>query len=203
VPQAAWIPQLERTEPLTATQLTLPTPLLRYRRVVVLATHAALIFLAYLAAYAIRFEFSVPGKELSVFWATLPYLLALRLALFEGFRLHGGYWRHFSLHDLVQLGLAVTLSSLAFAGARAFSELVREVPRSVLVLDWLIVIFFLGGARLAVRYVRESQLPMKPAKGKRTLIIGAGPPSSSCARPCTMSGRPCTSSGSPTTIRRN
>ncbi len=155
-------------------QLALPSPLEPYRRACIFGVHAVLIVLAYLAAYAIRFDFSVPGHDLAVFWVTLPYLLLLRLVLFEGFRLHNGYWKHFSLHDLVQLGLAVSLGSLLFAGARVFPGPMQAVPRSVLVLEWLMGIFFLGGARFAVRYSRENHLPMKPAKGKRTLIIGAG-----------------------------
>ena len=155
-------------------QLMLPSPVVQYRRAVVLVIHAVLIALAYVAAFAIRFDFSVPQRELGVFWATLPYLLVLRLIGFERLRLHRGYWRHFGLHDFVPLGVAVTLGSLLFAGARVFPGPLRAVPRSVLVLDWLIVIFFLGGARFAVRYLRESRFSMKPAKGKRTLIIGAG-----------------------------
>jgi len=155
-------------------QLTLPPRLVRYRRAVVLTIHAALLVLAYLAAYAIRFDFALPPRELVVFWETLPYVLAVRLVALELYRLHGGYWRHFSLHDLAHLGLAVSLGSLLLIAARMFPGPLQALPGSVLLLDWLIAIFLLGGVRFAVRYLRESQLPMRPARGKRTLIIGAG-----------------------------
>ena len=98
-------------------QLTLPPRLVRYRRAVVLTIHAALLVLAYLAAYAIRFDFALPPRELVVFWETLPYVLAVRLVALELYRLHGGYWRHFSLHDLAHLGLAVSLGSLLLIAA--------------------------------------------------------------------------------------
>src|SRR5438552_5611691 len=162
------------TENPAAMQLTLPPRLVRYRRAVVLTVHAALLVLAYLAAYAIRFDFAVPRGELAVFWATLPYVLAVRLVSLELYRLHGGYWRHFSLHDLAHLGLAVSLGSLLLVAARMFPGPLQALPGSVLLLDWLIAIFLLGALRFAVRSLRESQLPMRPARGKRTLIIGAG-----------------------------
>src|SRR4051812_7096778 len=89
--------------------LALPSQLARYRRIIVAATHAALVALAYALAYAIRFDFDVPRGEAQVYWATLPYVLIVRVALLEWFRLHQGYWRHFSLRDLLQLAIAVSL----------------------------------------------------------------------------------------------
>jgi FlaA1/EpsC-like NDP-sugar epimerase len=154
-------------------EIALPSQLVRYRRLVVAATHAALVVLAYGLAYAIRFDFDVPRIEADVYWVTLPYVLVVRVGLLEWFRLHQGYWRHFSLRDLLQLALAVSLGSVLFTAARFLPGPLHAMPRSVIVLDWLIAMFLLGGVRLAVRYLRESQ-PMRRAKGRRTLIIGAG-----------------------------
>ena len=155
-------------------QLTLPRALAPHRRGVVLLIHLTVTALAFLAAFAVRFEFSVPQDQLHIFWTSLPYLVVLRLLVFEGLRLHGGYWRHFDLPDLVQLTLAVSLGSALLIATRLGVSSVREVPRSVLLLDWLITIFLLGGVRFGVRYLRETRLPLTRARRKRALIIGAG-----------------------------
>src|SRR5216683_6529100 len=149
-------------------------PLVR-RRSLILAVHIALIPLAYLTAFALRFDFRIPGSEFAHFRATVWYLVAIRLLVFHAFGLYRGYWKHVGLRDLLDLSAAVTLSSILFATALALLGLTRGMPRSVLPLDWVVMIFFSGGIRFAFRAWRESQLGRSRLdNGRRTLIIGAG-----------------------------
>src|SRR5689334_12232345 len=94
--------------------LGLPTRLIIHRRTLIVAINVVLIPLAYFAAYAVRFDFAVPPVEVARFWATLPYLFALRVAVFYLFGLYRGYWKHVSLRDLLDLLGAVSLSSSLF-----------------------------------------------------------------------------------------
>src|SRR2546426_1064854 len=49
------------------------------------------------------------------------------------------------------------------------------MPRSVFLLDWVVMIFFSGGIRFAARALRESRLARaRLDDGRRTIIIGAG-----------------------------
>jgi len=50
------------------------------------------------------------------------------------------------------------------------------MSRAVMMLDWLLAIFFVGGFRFAIRISREASSLMKvgSSKGKRAFIIGAG-----------------------------
>ncbi len=149
-------------------------PLVR-RRTLILAVHIALIPLAYLTAFALRFDFRIPGSEFAHFRATVWYLVAIRLLVFHAFGLYRGYWKHVGLRDLLDLSAAVTLSSILIATALALLGLTRGMPRSVLPLDWVVMIFFSGGIRFAFRAWRESQLGRSRLdNGRRTLIIGAG-----------------------------
>jgi len=150
------------------------TPLVSTRRALIVAVQIALIPLAYFLAYALRFDFKIPSIELDHFRATLPYLLAIRLLTFQGFGLHQGYWRHVGLRDLVDLLLAVTLSSTLFVTSLALLQLLRGMPRSVFILDWVFMIFLSGGIRFAVRTLTEGRLSLASPDGTRTLIIGAG-----------------------------
>ena len=159
----------------------LPALFLRLRRPIVLALHLLLIPLGYYAAFSLRFDFRPPRTYVDLFWRTLPYLVALRLACFALFGLFHGWWRHVGMRDLVDLVKATTLSSvllvvaLFMTGDLAGALPGRGLPRSVLVLDWITALVLFGGVRFAVRAFREERLlPWKQRRGKRTLIIGAG-----------------------------
>lgn len=152
--------------------MTLPLPA---RRALILFAHLILIPLAYLAAFAIRFDFHIPAIELGRLAATLPYLVVVRLVVFERYGLFRGYWRHVGLRDLVDLAAATTLSTALFAGVLFIVGWPTGIARSVFVLDWLSIVFLSGGLRFLARAFKEGQLPMQGARGgRRTLLIGAG-----------------------------
>ena len=159
----------------------LPALFLRLRRYIVLALHLLLIPLGYYAAFALRFDFRTPPPYEALFWRTVPYLLALRLACFALFGLFRGWWRHVGMRDLTDLVKATTLSSVLLLLAMFMTgDLLGQggaqpLPRSVLVLDWITALTLFGGARFVVRAFREERLlPWRQPRGKRTLIIGAG-----------------------------
>ena len=151
-----------------------PDRLLSYRRVLIVAVHLILIPAAYFGAFGARFDFHIPPAELRTFARTLPYLLVVRLLIFAWYGLFRGYWRHVGLRDLVDLGVAATLSTALFAGALIATGWPAALPRSVFLLDWLGLVFLSGGLRFAARAFREGQLPMQSSRGRRTFLIGAG-----------------------------
>ena len=147
-----------------------------YRGPLSWALHACLVALAYSGAYALRFDFAIPSDELRRLVVTLPYLVALRPLAFQSFGLFRDYWRHVGMRDLVNVTVAVTLSSVAFLPTLWLAGHARGMSRAVLVLDWLLAIFFVGGFRFAIRISREARSLMKMGtlKGKRAFIVGAG-----------------------------
>jgi FlaA1/EpsC-like NDP-sugar epimerase len=147
----------------------------RHRRWIALAIHSALITLAFLISFALRFDFELPPDATRVFWATLPVLLVVRLAIFARVGLFRMFWRHASLRDLVDLQAAVTLGSLVFAFALFVIGRLEGMPRSVLILDWVLTIFLCGGVRFAARYTSEVRPRFQALTGRRTLLIGSGP----------------------------
>src|SRR3989475_13023022 len=69
-----------------------------------------------------------------------------------------------------------SLSSIAFLAILWLSGHARGMSRAVLMLDWLLAIFLVGGFRFSVRVAREvsTLAQMKAPQGKRAFIIGAG-----------------------------
>ena len=153
----------------------LPYVLVRFRRPLIVGLHLLLIPLAYRFAFGLRFDLHVPDAVEPIFWATLPYLAAARLASFLAFGLFQGWWRHVGMRDLIDLVRAVTTSSALLLGLLFLTDQLAGFPRSVLVLDWVLALLVFGGVRFLVRAVRERHfIPWRAQRGKRTLIVGAG-----------------------------
>ena len=146
----------------------------RRRPWVSVATHVILFVLAYLAAYALRFDFEIDSFRAWQFLVTLPLLVPVRLIVFWRWGMFRLYWHHVGFRDLIGLQTAVTLSSLLFVVVLYFVGLIQEMQRSVFIIDWLLTIFFCGGVMYATRYVREMRPRFEPAVGRRTLLVGAG-----------------------------
>lgn len=144
------------------------------RRPVAIAIHVAVIATAYSVAFALRFDFLLPAAAARTLWSTLPYLLGIRLLVLGACGVYRGSWRHVGLSDLATLGVATTASTLVFIAVLAGASWLQPVPRSVLVLDWMLFIFMAGGVRFLTRYLRERRFSRRRSRGRRTVLIGAG-----------------------------
>ena len=155
------------------------TLLFRYRTILLVALHLVLVCASYLLAFVLRFmdEGAIPGWALSVFVATLPWIVLLRLGAFAYYRLYRGWWRYVGMHDLFGLLKAVAVSSLVFAAVLVLFGYTRSFPRSVLVLDAVLTIVLIGGMRFSLRALQESRRRSprdRNPRMRRVLIIGAG-----------------------------
>ncbi len=143
----------------------------KYRRPLVVAIHLLIVILANYLAFWLRFEGAIPQEEWNLFVGMLPWLLAVRGVLFLPFRLYEGLWRYTSIWDLWHIIAGVGLSTVAFYGLVHWAFGHTAYPRSVFVMDSILLIGFLGGVRLTRRICREMG---HPDREKRVLIYGAG-----------------------------
>lgn len=147
--------------------------LVPYRRAVIIAIHVALVVFAYLLAFLLRFDLALSPERWTLFLQTLPLLVLLRMGAFARFHLYQGMWRYVSMADILAILKAVTLSSLVFlAGVLVFVG--HGFPRSVFLLDWVLCLALVGGVRLALRAIRESNSRYHLSSSGRALIVGAG-----------------------------
>lgn len=114
-----------------------------------------------------------------------PYLLpgtlmmmGISAVVFFYMRLHRGVWRHASMKDMTIIVKAVTLSVLFFALAMFVGFRLESVPRSVLFINWMLLLVMLGGSRFATRAFCDRTLKRQPlhAQTQRipVLLVGAG-----------------------------
>ncbi|HUO52823.1 MAG TPA: nucleoside-diphosphate sugar epimerase/dehydratase [Gemmatimonadaceae bacterium] len=145
------------------------------RRALVVLFHVALVTLSYWLAFQLRFDFRTRPGEIDTFLLTLGPLLFARLGAFAYFRLFSGWWRYVGMRDLVALLKATAASSVIFTTALVLFGRTPGYPRSVLAIDAVLTMMMIGGARFALRALRESRrAPAAGQRRRRVVIIGAG-----------------------------
>jgi FlaA1/EpsC-like NDP-sugar epimerase len=139
---------------------------------------AALVALAYFLAFQLRFlddPHGWPHRYEVLFAQSVGFVVAGKLIIFAVAGLYQKWWRYVSGRDFLLILRAVTISSallvIAFAVVQPFDH---RLPRSVEVIDFMLTLILIAGARLLVRLIVE-----RPSKGERVprhevLIIGAG-----------------------------
>jgi len=128
---------------------------------------------AWWLAVLLRFNFEVPIEYARITYQTLPCVVAGQAALFWYFGLYRGIWRFASLPDLKRIILAITVAATLVAAALYMFRI--PVPRSVLILDPVLLIVVMAGSRLAYRMHRERRKSGSlPAARQPVLVLGAG-----------------------------
>jgi FlaA1/EpsC-like NDP-sugar epimerase len=146
-------------------------PRLRHRRILVVLAHAALALLANYLAFWLRFDGAIPGPYRMTWLETVPWLVVIRGLVFYGLRLHEGMWQYVGLRDLRATLAGVVASSAAFA-VLVYGVLgLATYPRSVLVMDAVLLVSLMTGIRLISPLARRSRPETRP---RRVLIFGAG-----------------------------
>lgn len=156
------------------------TAKLRFRRrVVSLLSTIAVTIAAYAAAYVIRFEMQWPTEYTGLFLATLFWLVAARILASVVFRLNLHRWRYSGIRYVVNIVAATALSSLLFYLITRQLPLDLAVPRSVILLEFILASYTLGALRMTYRFVSEWGQRRQVTKihrdhSRQTLIVGAG-----------------------------
>ncbi|MEZ0238209.1 MAG: polysaccharide biosynthesis protein [Methylophilaceae bacterium] len=131
---------------------------------------------AWSMAFLLRFNFSIPENYVHNMLQTLLWVVPLQALIFWRFGLYRGMWRFASLPDLKRILVAVGISALMVPVVLLMMQQTQVVvPRSVLALDPLLLVLFMGGSRFAYRSWKEHRLyGLMEAQGKPVLIMGAG-----------------------------
>lgn len=138
--------------------------------------------LAWLIAYWLRFNLSIPPE----FWLsldkTIVWVVPLQALAFWRFGLYRGIWRFASLPDLRRILAAVGVAALLIPLALFMFQVKSTVPRSVLVLDPLLLLLIMGGSRLLYRGWKEHRFGALVTEREPVIILGAGGAAASLVR---------------------
>lgn len=130
---------------------------------------------AWVLAYLLRFNLDLDHPYFSGAWTTLPWVIPTQAAVFLAFGLYRGIWRYASLPDLKRIVLAAFVATMATALVLKLLQVAVVVPRSVFILDPILLIMLMGGSRLAYRTWKERRLAvLSTLEAQPVLVLGAG-----------------------------
>jgi FlaA1/EpsC-like NDP-sugar epimerase len=135
--------------------------------------HATVFAVAYWCAYVLRLDFPLPEEQSALFYSSVGWVVCLKLVVFFLLAQFHGWWRYVTFADLAALLRAAMISLFALASINYFARLPHQIPRGVLVLDFILTVASLGAVRASWRMFREILHPMYgDAKCRWALLVG-------------------------------
>lgn len=149
--------------------------LINPRTFLALLHDVAVAAIAWVAAYALRFNFAIPLEIFQPMLQSLLWIVPLQGAVFISLGLYRGVWRFASVLDLKRILFAVSTAVAVVAAALFMLASEVVVPRSVLILDPILLMLMMGGSRFVYRAWKEHQLYSSHInQGAPVIILGAG-----------------------------
>lgn len=134
---------------------------------------AIVVMAAWWMAFALRFNFRIPTEFIYYLSQTLPVIFIFHAISFYAFGLYKGMWRFASLPDLKRIMRAVGFAALLSATYALLVHPSIIVPRSVLIMNPMLLILTMGGSRFFYRAWKERRLFNGIAlQGKPVIVIG-------------------------------
>ena len=148
----------------------------KYRRTATSVIYASIAAASYSLAFLLRFDFAWPATYTGVFLWSLALLVAVRVGFALATRLGVGSWRYVGIRDLLRLTLAATAGSILFFAITWGLPFTPRVPRSVIVMEWLLTGNLTAALWVAYRlfYEKQNHRDHRSEEVKRVLVVGAG-----------------------------
>lgn len=137
-----------------------------------------MVFAAFIIAYLLRFNFSLPDDREHVF----IYQAVIATAVYAGncllFRSYSGLLRHTTLTDVTLVFIVTTCSTIMLVGLSAIGSWsewnpVLAIPPSILLIHYVAVSLLLFAGRILIKMIFLFAIGTTKSK-KRVLIFGAG-----------------------------
>ena len=137
---------------------------------------AALSFLA--AIYLRQGDAWVLGWDAGMLTVATATFTGVAAIAFMSSRMYKGVWRYASVNDLLTLARGATLTVAVFYLLIFLVTRLQDLPRSVLIINWFVLLALLGGPRFFYRSWKDRRRAVKSAASGQAripvLLVGAG-----------------------------
>jgi FlaA1/EpsC-like NDP-sugar epimerase len=155
---------------------------LNFRNRYILIGDILLMLIAVLGGYVLRLEL---GAAFIFYFPSALWMMGTALVIkpivYYLFGLYRRLWIYASIQEMKVIALAVTTASIIVSltmVAMFVQGFFVGFPRSVLMIDWLLSLAFVGGLRFSLRLIAEnhrmSRVTAQDGQGTRILVVGAG-----------------------------
>jgi len=152
-------------------------PAYRHRALQFLAD-AVLAAIAFALAFFLRFldADAIPDRYVDMLLASVAFVAIGKAIIFTLLGLHAKWWRYFLTRDFPQLLRATALASAAMVVVfTVVSPFDYNLPRSVVVFDFVLTTGLLAAARIVTRlWIERPSKEQRARKSRGSLIVGAG-----------------------------
>jgi FlaA1/EpsC-like NDP-sugar epimerase len=128
-------------------------------------------FVAWYAAFLLRFNFELSSESFTLMKQMLLFVIPLQFISYVIFGLYRGAWRFTSLLDLKKILIAVFISSILLAALLHITNFIYGIPRSVLVINPILLIVIMGGGRFIFRVIKDFKIYGMNIKNSKPAII--------------------------------
>lgn len=132
--------------------------------------------IALTTAFALAFgDFDFITASFFKFFSVLFIVSSTQWVVFYFAGLYKGIWRFSSAPDLIRVVRGATIAVMTSYLFLFLTTRLEHVPRSSLIIDWLLLIILLGGGRFSYRLSRELFVVKKGlTDSANVLVVGAG-----------------------------
>jgi UDP-GlcNAc:undecaprenyl-phosphate GlcNAc-1-phosphate transferase len=157
------------------------------RRVFEVLLDGALVTVAFLAAFLLRFDGAVPRDVQQTMERVFPIVVAVKLTALLATRAYDGLWRYAGVRDLMRLARAAVVGSAVLIAILGIWLRFQNLSRGALFIDGLVFAALLAASRVSFRLFRVLIGPpaTAPSAGTRVLLWGAGDMGAQLARTLT------------------
>ena len=152
-------------------------PAYRHRALQFLAD-AVLAGVAFALAFVLRFfdTGEIPDRYVDMLLASVAFVAIGKAIIFTLLGLHAKWWRYFLTRDFPALLRATALASAALVVVfTVVSPFDYNLPRSVVVFDFILTTGLLAGARIITRlWIERPSKEQRARRSRGSLIVGAG-----------------------------
>ena len=136
--------------------------------------HVAIVALALLFAFLLRFDFSLSPANVHCLLIGLCVAVAIKPVIFHFSGLHKGWRQYVESGDLGRIFVSNIAASMTFSGV-TYLIAGAAFPRSVYFIDFILALLLTGGIRFMVYFIQQSlrEAHTRP-HSKRILIHGLG-----------------------------
>jgi FlaA1/EpsC-like NDP-sugar epimerase len=135
-----------------------PIPIQWRRASIVFLHDLVMAAAAFVAAFYLRVADDLLTQFSDGLLVGTPIFVVVCGLSFHTFGMYRGVWRYASLPDLLAITKAVTAAVLVFIGIAFLINRVEDVPRSVPIIAWFVLMAFIGGPRFAYRLLKDGSL---------------------------------------------
>ncbi len=149
---------------------------IKHSRLMLAMLHdVVLVVLAWVIAFNIRFNVSIPTSFMHSLQQVLLWAVPLQVFIFYQFGVYRNVWRFTGANEIKSIILAVLTASLMVGMTLLIVQPSAVVPRSVVLAAPLILILLLLGSRFAYKLWRDHKSYGKNRRrGKPVLLLGSG-----------------------------